>query len=91
MKKKNPRHRPVTKADIDRAIATTASDITDNALLMVFHVLADKTDLTPEDLYRVFQEVNKLAEEIYEGRVTYSDIRKVMREEYGIEFQKGRI
>ena len=88
-KRVNPRKRPVTEADIKREVERIVADVTDSALLIVFQVLADKTELTPEDLYRIFQEVNKLSDEVAEGRVSLSDIRQVMREEYSIEFKRG--
>jgi hypothetical protein len=47
-------------------------------------VLVDKFDGGPY-IPDVWREINKLSEEVGEGRVSVADLRCVLREEYGIE------
>ena len=61
---------------------------TDNAtsltLIAFLTVLHDKEGYGRRRLSRVFDNVNKLSEEIAEGRVSLFDLRKVLEEEQGI-------
>ena len=61
---------------------------TDNAtsltLIAFLTVLHDKEGYGRRRLSRVFRDVNKLSEEVNEGRVSLLDLKKVLEEEQGI-------
>lgn len=61
---------------------------TDNAtslaLISFLTVLHDKEGYGRRRLARVFRDVNKLSEEVNEGRVSLLDLKKVLEEEQGI-------
>lgn len=84
MKKVNPRKRPCTEADVKRAKSEAANDAVRLTAAIILTVLVDKfngADYVPE----IWEAVNKLAEEVKEGRVNVSDLACVLREEYQIE------
>ena len=82
--KTNPRRKPATFADVDKAWEKGVLDGVRNATAIILTVLVDKfnaADYIPD----VWREINKLSEAIAEQRVSISDLRCVLREEYGIE------
>lgn len=84
MAKTNPRRKPATKADVDRAWNKGVMDGVTNACAIFLTVLVDKFN-GADHVGAVWQEINKLSEEIAEGRVSCADLRTVLREEYDIE------
>lgn len=82
--KTNPRRRPATQADVARAWDEGVLAGVTNACAIFMTVLVDKFDGGPY-IPDVWREINKLSEEIGEGRVSVADLRCVLREEYGIE------
>ena len=83
--KVNPRRRPATGADVDRAWEKGVLDGVNNASAIFLTVLVDKFDYGEDMIRDVWTEINKLSEEIAERRVTIADLRAVLREEYGVE------
>lgn len=82
-KKINPRRRPATMADIERAKKDLMNRLVDYAWSIMFMVLRDKEGFEPEDLKRVWEEIKKLSSEVNEGRVTIPDLKTVLKEEAG--------
>lgn len=84
MTKINSRRRPATQADVKKAWDDGVITGVQNACAIFLTVLVDKFN---GDSYipEVWREINKLSEEIKEKRVSVSDLRMVLREEYGIE------
>lgn len=84
MAKTNPRRRPASEEDVRRAWDDGVLAGVTNACAIFLTVLVDKFN---GDSYipEVWREINKLSEEIKEKRVSVSDLRTVLREEYGIE------
>lgn len=82
--KPNPRKIPRTQADVDRAWQQGILDGVSNASAIFLTVLVDKFD-GADRVLDVWREINKLSEEIKERRVTISDLRRVLLEEYGVE------
>ena len=80
----NPRRRPATGADVKRAWEDGVLDGVTNACAIFLTVLVDKFD-GGEHIPDVWREINKLSEEIKEGRVSVADLKCTLREEYGIE------
>lgn len=83
-KKVNPRRRPATGADVQRAKEAAIREAVVYAWAIVFTVLLDKESATPEILQRVWREVEYLSDSVSEGRVSVADLIHTLREEYGV-------
>lgn len=84
MAKINPRRRPATKADVNRAWEQGVNDGVTNAMTIILTVLVDKFN-GGGYIKDVWHEVQKLSEEVGEHRVSVTDLRRVLLEEYEIE------
>ena len=83
-KKQNPRRRPATQADVNRARDQAVSDAVHLCIVIFFSVLLDKEGADKDILHRVWNEVNDLSDSINQGYVTEADLKRVLREEYDI-------
>lgn len=83
-KKVNPRRRPATQADVNRARDQAVADAVHLCMAVFFTVLLDKEGADKEILHRVWDEVNDLSDSINKGYVTEADLKRVLREEYDI-------
>lgn len=83
-KKPNPTKVPRTQADCDRAWQKGVIDGVQNACAIFLTVLLDKFD-GADHIQDVWREINKLSEEVREKRVSVSDLRRVLAEEYGVQ------
>lgn len=84
-KKTNPRRRPATQADVERARDTAVKDAVRASMAIFFTVLLDKEQADKEILQRVWKEVNDLSESIKLGYVSLPDLKRTLREEYDVE------
>ena len=84
MKKVNPRKRPASEADVNRAWERGVNDGVTHSAVIILTVLVDKFN-GAEYIRDVWREVQKLSEEVGERRVNVSDLRRVLLEEYEIE------
>lgn len=84
MAKTNPRRQPATQADVDKAWDRGVIAGVNNAVVIFLSVLVDKFN-GADHIADVWQEINKLSEEIKEGRVSFADLKTVLKEEYGID------
>ena len=84
MPKTNPRRRPATQADVNRAKQDAQSEAISLAMTIMFTALLDKEGFTQEDLQRLWREVNDLSDSIAQGYVSAADLRNVLRREYGV-------
>lgn len=78
--KTNPRRIPVSQADINRA----RQDNITIAWAIIFSVLVDKEGFTPDDIARVWQETEDLADSLTKGYVNINDLQRTLEEEYKI-------
>lgn len=84
MKKVNPKKIPRTQADVDRAWEQGVMIGVRNSSAIFLTVLVDKfggADWIPQ----IWDEINKLSEEVAESRVSVSDLRDVLRKEYKVD------
>ena len=84
--KKNPRNRPRTQADVDKAYAKGTTDGCNLAMAIFLTVIVDKFgrhDWVPD----IWEHCSKLSAEIKEHRVNLFDLVNVLEEEYGIEIK----
>lgn len=83
-KKTNPRKIPRTQEDVDRAREQGILDGVSNACAIMMTVLLDKFN-GGDYIAQIWEEVNKLSEEVKERRVSIPDLRRVLLEEYGVD------
>ena len=84
MKKVNPRRKPATMADVQRAKVETMMQSIAMVEAIFLTVLVDKFGF--EDKIEDFwKETNKLSDELKQGYVSYADLIHVLNEEYGID------
>ena len=72
-------------ADVERAKKQGVRDAIEFAWAIIFTALRDKEGMELEDLRRIWQEVNDVAESFSKGYITISDLKKVLKEEIGAE------
>ena len=88
MKKKvNPRRRPATQADVQRAKQKGQEEAVKLAWSILFTVLRDKEGYDLEDLQRVWKEVDDLSDSIAKGYCTVTDLRDVLKQEIGADIE----
>lgn len=83
-KKVNPRNRQATEADVEKAKDIGREQGLYYAAEMMFMCLLDKKGVDIEFLQTLWADFQKLQKSIEEHRVSYADLRCVLREEYGI-------
>lgn len=84
-KKINPRRRPATQADVERARDSAVKEAVKCSMAIFFTVLLDKEGADVDILKRVWREVNDLSESVKEGYVSLDDLRRVLKDEYDVE------
>lgn len=84
-RKTNPRRRPATMADVERAKQEAQAEAISYAMTIFFSVLCDKHAATDAELRQFWDEVNYLSESIVQGYVSLADLRHILRTERGIE------
>nr|DAG71819.1 MAG TPA: hypothetical protein [Caudoviricetes sp.] len=88
-KRINPRRRPATQADVQRAKDTATADACRVTLAIFFTALLDKEGMDAEQLQRIWREVEALSESVRDGYVSAPDLIRVLREEYEINIIGG--
>ena len=82
--KTNPRRRPATQADVERARDEAVRETVRFCMTIFFTVLLDKFAASKEDLQRVWDEVNDLSDSVKKKYVSLKDLKVVLVEEYDI-------
>ena len=82
--KVNPRRRPVSQADVDRAKREAQGKAVNIAWAIFFTVMRDKEGYGKERLKRIWREVNELSDSISQGYVNVKDLIQTLDEEAGI-------
>ena len=88
-KRINPRRRPETQADVQRAKDTATADACRVTLAIFFTALLDKEGMEAEQLQRIWHEVEALSESVRDGYVSAPDLIRVLRDEYEIDIVGG--
>ena len=86
-KKINPRRRPVTQADVERAKGNAASDAVHLSMAIFLTVLKDDMGFSNDQIIHVWDRVDKLSQEVAERRVNVKDLCGVLSDEYDIVLQ----
>lgn len=84
-KRVNPRRRPLTMADLERAKEATYNEAVRYAMAIMFTVLCDKHNASDEELQQFWREVGELSDSVSRGYVSVSDLLHTLRVERGIE------
>ena len=83
--KVNPRRRPATMADVNRAVEQATNDALTASAAIFLTVLCDKENADAEIIQRVWQEMQELSQSIIDGYVSVSDLKDTLRKEYGVD------
>lgn len=83
-KKPNPRKRPATQADINRAKNEATTEAMRRMLYLMLYILIDKHQAPREDIKQFAEEFNYYADSIKQGYITWKDIEHVVKEEYEV-------
>ena len=84
-KKINPRHIPVSKADVKRAKERTTASTIVLTKALVFTALLDGDFIKPEDAKPAWEKVNYLADSTKRKFITIQDMYDTLVEEYGVD------
>lgn len=84
-KKVNPRRKPVTMADVERAKHQAKDAGIKVTMAIMFTVLADKQGFDLERMQETWKQVLDLSDSIAERRVTIADLCCTLKEEYDIK------
>ena len=83
--KVNPRRRPATMADVNRAVERATNDALAASAAIFLTVLCDKESADAEIIQRVWQEMQELSQSIIDGYVSVADLKDTLRKEYGVD------
>lgn len=86
-KKVNPRRRPASQADVERAKRTAVSLAISQTQAIVFLALLDKEGWDREQLLKLWHEVGDVSDSIAQGYIKLPDIIDTLRREYGIDLR----
>lgn len=83
-KKVNPRRKPATMADVNKAKQYATNMAMLNCFALLFMALRDKEGWGQKRLFRLWEEVIELADSVNKGFLKIDDIVEVLKEEVGI-------
>jgi hypothetical protein len=83
--KVNPRRRPATMADVNRAVEQATNDALAASAAIFLTVLCDKESADAEIIQRVWEEMQELSQSIIDGYVSVADLKDTLRKEYGVD------
>lgn len=78
--KVNPRRVPRTQKDVDAAFDRGVTEGLNRGIELMLYVLIDKHAAPMDDVQQLATELNHAAECVAEGYVTWSDIRRILKE-----------
>ena len=84
--KVNPRRVPRTQKDVDAAFDRGVAEGLNRGIELMLYVLIDKHAAPMGDVQQLAAELNHAAECVAEGYVTWSDIRRILKE-YDVEVE----
>lgn len=84
--KVNPRRVPRTQKDVDAAFDRGVAEGLNRGVELMLYALIDKHAAPMDDVQQLARELNHAAECVVEGYVTWSDIRRILKE-YDVEVE----
>lgn len=85
-KRINPRRRPATQADVERAKNAAVREATTATLAIVLSVLLDKFG-GADYIQDVWREINNRSEAVMHGYASIADYKHILKKDYGIELR----
>ena len=85
-KKVNPRRRPATRADVEKAKKQATGEAVEIALVLAMSVLHDKWGFGVTRLKRFWEQLNSYSDSVVLGYASVPDMKTVLKDEMGIEF-----
>lgn len=82
----NPRRVPRTQRDVNAAYDAGIAEGLNRGIELMLYVLIDKHAAPMDDVQQLARELNHAAECVAEGYVTWSDIRRMLKE-YDVEVE----
>ena len=82
-KKTNPRRKPATQADVNKAKTQAQEQAVRLTWSIFFTVLRDKEGYDLDGMRRVWDYINDLSDSIAKGYCTVADLRTILKEEAG--------
>lgn len=86
-KKPNPRRRPATMADVEKAKKESADTAAAYAMAIIFTALTDKMGMDYEFVHQVYEHANYVADSVEKKYVTIPQLIHTLRKEYGIDIK----
>lgn len=86
-KKTNPRNRPASQADVDRARQRGQNEALEMVLYVVLYVLMDKHGAKRDEINHIRDDLMYAIDSIAKGYVKWTDIKQVMDEEYDVRIE----
>lgn len=83
-KKVNPRRRPASMADVNKAKAEASQKALQEAIGVVFLALLDRGVIRPEQKAEAWAAVIYMSDSLERGYIKRSDLLVTLREEYGM-------
>lgn len=83
-KKVNPRRRPASQADVEKAKREATVEAMKRVLYLILFLLIDKHGAPLEDIQQLAREVNDEADSVASGEIKWKDIEWVVEEEYDV-------
>lgn len=83
-KKVNPRRRPATQADVEKAKRQATVEAMKRVLYLILFLLIDKHGAPMEDIQQLAKEVNEEADSVASGEIQWRDIEWVVETEYDV-------
>ncbi len=80
----NPKKRPATQADVNKAKKEATSFAIETAWAIFFTIMRDKEGYGPKRLCRIWDHVNELSDSVAKGYVSVADLKKTLADEAGI-------
>lgn len=84
-KKVNPRRKPVSEADLNRAKATASDQAFKLTVVIFLTVLMDNFGFDKDQLHFAWERLNKLSGEVAERRISAWDLAEVLKDEYDVD------
>lgn len=85
-KRINPRRRPATQADVERAKNAAVREATTATLAIVLSVLLDKFG-AQDHIQDVWREINNRADAVAQGYASIADYKYALKKDYEIELR----
>lgn len=89
-KKTNPRRRPASRADVEKAKRMAIDIAVTRAWALFFLALGDTYGFGKKRMTKLWQKVEELSRDVISGDLDIDEVIKVLHDEYGIKLEDRR-